>query len=48
MQYLAPSEDAIRVLKGHQLPVTCVTVTPDDKYIYSGSKDCCIIKCKME
>ena len=47
LQYLAPNKDSIRILRGHQLSVTCVAVTPDDKHIYSGSKDCCIIKCKM-
>lgn len=46
IQYVAPSEDNIKVLRGHQLSVTCVALTPDDRYIYSGSKDCCIIKCK--
>ena len=46
LQYTCPSEDSIRVLRGHQLSVTCVAMTPDDRYIYSGSKDCCIIKCK--
>ena len=47
-QYAAAGVDvnATRVFKGHQLPVTSVAMTPDDKYIYSGSKDCCIIKCK--
>ena len=48
LQYLPPSEESIRILRGHQLSVTCIAVTPDDKYIYSGSKDCCIIKCKFE
>ena len=46
-QYIQPSQDAIRVLKGHQLPVTCVCVSPDDKVVFSGSKDCSIIKCKI-
>lgn len=31
-------------MKGHKLSVTCITVTPDEKYIFSGSKDCSIIK----
>ncbi len=47
MQCCAPNVDTIRVLRGHQLPVTCVAMTPDARYIYSGSKDCCIIKCKV-
>ena len=29
------------------LSVTCVALTPDDNFIYSGSKDCCIIKCEV-
>ena len=48
LQYVAPDMADARRLKGHQLSVTCVTMTPDDKFIYSGSKDCCIIKCKGE
>ena len=47
LQYVTPEEDTIRVLKGHQLPVTCVAVTPDGRCVYSGSKDCSIIKCKI-
>ena len=46
-QYIQPPQDAIRVLKGHQLPITCVCVSPDDKFVFSGSKDCSIIKCKI-
>lgn len=34
----------ILYLKGHKLPVTCATVSHDGKYVYSGSKDCSIIK----
>lgn len=47
-QYIQPSQDAIRVLKGHQLPITCVCVSPDDKVVFSGSKDCSIIKWNIE
>ena len=46
-QYIAPDPGDIRKLRGHRLPVTCVVATPDDKYVYSGAKDCCIIKCKL-
>ncbi|KAJ2879140.1 pre-rRNA processing protein, partial [Coemansia asiatica] len=35
----------MKVLKnGHRLPVTCVALTPDCKYVYSGSKDGSLIK----
>ncbi|XP_043564409.1 U3 small nucleolar RNA-interacting protein 2 isoform X1 [Chiloscyllium plagiosum] len=42
--YLPPDESEIRLLRGHQLPVTCLVLSPDDKYIFSASKDCSIIK----
>ena len=45
-QYTQPSSDAIRVLRGHQLSVTCLCLSPEDKFVFSGSKDCSIIKCK--
>nr|XP_005987145.2 PREDICTED: U3 small nucleolar RNA-interacting protein 2 [Latimeria chalumnae] len=38
----------IRVLRGHQLPVTCLVISPDDKYIFSAAKDCTIIKWDVE
>ncbi|KAJ1861363.1 pre-rRNA processing protein [Coemansia sp. RSA 2703] len=35
----------MRVLKnGHRLPVTCVALTPDGRFVYSGSKDGSLIK----
>lgn len=46
-QYSAPDADKIRFLKGHQLPVTCVAMTSDNRYLYSGAKDCTIIKCSV-
>ncbi|XP_076357390.1 U3 small nuclear riboprotein factor 55K isoform X2 [Tachypleus tridentatus] len=36
--------DDLRVLRGHQLPVTCLVISPDSQYIYTGSKDCSVIK----
>ncbi|XP_078059209.1 U3 small nucleolar RNA-interacting protein 2 isoform X2 [Mustelus asterias] len=42
--YVSPDISEIRLLRGHQLPVTCLVVSPDDKYIFSASKDCSIIK----
>lgn len=40
------SEYPVRQHRGHQLSVTCVAITDDEKTVFSGSKDCCIIKCK--
>uniref|UniRef100_A0A6M2CW88 U3 small nucleolar RNA-interacting protein 2 n=1 Tax=Rhipicephalus microplus TaxID=6941 RepID=A0A6M2CW88_RHIMP len=37
-------KERMLVLKGHKLPVTCVTVSQDGQHIFSGSKDCAIIK----
>uniref|UniRef100_UPI00398F3DFB U3 small nucleolar RNA-interacting protein 2 isoform X1 n=1 Tax=Pristiophorus japonicus TaxID=55135 RepID=UPI00398F3DFB len=42
--YLPPDVSEIRLLRGHQLPITCLVLSPDDKYIFSASKDCSIIK----
>ncbi|NXL94998.1 U3IP2 protein, partial [Alectura lathami] len=41
----APDPASIRVLRGHQQPVTCLVVSPDDKFIFSAAKDGSIIKC---
>ena len=43
---MEPTEDDIRYCRGHQLPLTCVTVTSDSKFVFSGAKDCSIIKCE--
>lgn len=40
-------EDDIRVFKGHHLPVTCAVMSSDSQFMYSASKDCNIIKCKL-
>ncbi|XP_065909895.1 U3 small nucleolar RNA-interacting protein 2-like [Dysidea avara] len=42
--YVKPASDNIRILKGHRLPLTCAVVANDSQFIYSGSKDCSIIK----
>ncbi|XP_078370108.1 U3 small nucleolar RNA-interacting protein 2-like isoform X2 [Oculina patagonica] len=47
-QFTQPSLAAIRVLKGHQLSVTCLCVSHDNKFIFSASKDCSIIKWNIE
>ncbi|XP_064311738.1 coiled-coil domain-containing protein 86-like [Phalacrocorax carbo] len=41
-----PDPASIRVLRGHQLPVTCLVISPDDRFIFSASKDGSLIKCK--
>ncbi|NWT42343.1 U3IP2 protein, partial [Chroicocephalus maculipennis] len=47
--YVQPPDPAsIRVLRGHQLPVTCLVISPDDRFIFSASKDGTVIKCKWE
>ena len=46
-QYTQPSPDAFRVLRGHQLSITCLCISSDDKFVFSGSKDCSIIKCNV-
>ncbi|CAJ0940890.1 unnamed protein product [Ranitomeya imitator] len=44
LELLPPEPAEIRLLRGHQGPVTCLVITPDDKHVFSGSKDCAIIK----
>jgi WD40 repeat protein len=40
-----PSKLAITRVKGHQLPITAVRISEDEKFVYSASKDCTIVKC---
>ncbi|XP_051528626.1 U3 small nucleolar RNA-interacting protein 2-like isoform X1 [Myxocyprinus asiaticus] len=47
-ELVAPDPAEIRLLKGHTLSVTCLVITPDEKYIFSASKDCSIIKWDVE
>ncbi|XP_048879826.1 U3 small nucleolar RNA-interacting protein 2 [Brienomyrus brachyistius] len=42
--YLVPDPADFRLLRGHKLPVTCLVISPDDKFIFSAAKDCSIIK----
>ncbi|GAB1602063.1 U3 small nucleolar RNA-interacting protein 2-like [Argonauta hians] len=42
--YLPPESSDVTYLKGHKLPVTCLVISPDNKFIFSASKDCSIIK----
>ncbi|NWU98924.1 U3IP2 protein, partial [Upupa epops] len=44
----APDPACIRVLRGHQLPITCLVISPDDKFIFSASKDGSLIKWDVE
>ncbi|XP_068414977.1 U3 small nucleolar RNA-interacting protein 2 [Eschrichtius robustus] len=44
----APDSADIRILRGHQLSITCLVITPDDLAIFSASKDCTIIKWSVE
>lgn len=45
---LPPDASEVRVLRGHKLPVTCLVISYDEKYIFSASKDCAIIKWDMQ
>uniref|UniRef100_A0A8C3AAM7 U3 small nucleolar RNA-interacting protein 2 n=1 Tax=Cyclopterus lumpus TaxID=8103 RepID=A0A8C3AAM7_CYCLU len=45
---MPPDASEIRVLRGHKLPITCLVISSDDKYIYSAAKDCSIIKWDVE
>uniref|UniRef100_A0A8C6W6U1 U3 small nucleolar RNA-interacting protein 2 n=1 Tax=Nannospalax galili TaxID=1026970 RepID=A0A8C6W6U1_NANGA len=47
-QIQAPAPTDIRVLRGHQLSITCLVITPDDLAIFSAAKDCTIIKWSVE
>ncbi|KAK7503349.1 hypothetical protein BaRGS_00005270 [Batillaria attramentaria] len=47
-QYTCPDPSAVRVLRGHQLPVTCAVISPDSKSAFSASKDGSIIKWCLE
>uniref|UniRef100_A0A663F3N0 U3 small nucleolar RNA-interacting protein 2 n=1 Tax=Aquila chrysaetos chrysaetos TaxID=223781 RepID=A0A663F3N0_AQUCH len=43
-----PDPASIRMLRGHQLPVTCLVISPDDRFIFSASKDGSLIKWEVE
>ncbi|XP_072026456.1 U3 small nucleolar RNA-interacting protein 2-like isoform X2 [Amphiura filiformis] len=46
--YIPPTGEDILVLKGHKLSITCLVISPDSKHVYTGSKDCSIIKWSTE
>lgn len=46
--YQPPDIADIRLLRGHQLPITCLVISPDDKQVFSAAKDCSIIKWDVE
>uniref|UniRef100_A0A8B9P6W7 U3 small nucleolar RNA-interacting protein 2 n=1 Tax=Apteryx owenii TaxID=8824 RepID=A0A8B9P6W7_APTOW len=48
VQVQPPDPASIRVLRGHQLPITCLVISPDDKFIFSAAKDGSIIKWEVE
>jgi len=39
-----PSLEELRIFRGHKLSVTTTIISPDDKYIFTASKDCNICK----
>lgn len=41
---VVPDQSGIKILRGHRLPITCVAISMDSKFIFSGSKDGSIIK----
>eukprot|EP00112_Aurelia_sp_Birch-Aquarium-sp1_P016129 Seg363.12 transcript_id=Seg363.12/GoldUCD/mRNA.D3Y31 product="U3 small nucleolar RNA-interacting protein 2" protein_id=Seg363.12/GoldUCD/D3Y31 len=43
-QFSGYDKDNIKILKGHQLSVTCLVISQDGNFVYSGSKDGSIIK----
>ncbi|XP_049440555.1 U3 small nucleolar RNA-interacting protein 2 isoform X1 [Epinephelus fuscoguttatus] len=45
---IPPDASEIRVLRGHKLPITCLVISCDDKYIFSAAKDCSIMKWDVE
>lgn len=47
-KYIGANENEIIQLKGHSLSPICLIISPDDKFIYSGSKDCSLIKWCVE
>ncbi|KAJ2909310.1 pre-rRNA processing protein, partial [Coemansia aciculifera] len=50
-QFAYPVDETsmVRVLKnGHRLPVTCVAITPNGQFVYSGSKDGSLVKWQRE
>lgn len=42
--YEAPDSVFFKVHRGHKLPLTCIVISNDEKYMYSSSKDSAIIK----
>ncbi|KAL3852706.1 hypothetical protein ACJMK2_016324 [Sinanodonta woodiana] len=46
--YVQPSDEDILILRGHHLAITCLVISHDDRFIFTGSKDCSIIKWDMK
>lgn len=45
---IEPSSEHITTCRGHQLTLTCLVITPDNKHIFTGSKDSSIIKWNVD
>ncbi|KAH9508146.1 pre-rRNA processing protein [Bulinus truncatus] len=43
-----PKEETLRRFRGHKLPLTAIVISPDDKYVFTASKDCNICKWNIE
>ncbi|PSN50565.1 hypothetical protein C0J52_14763 [Blattella germanica] len=48
--YVGYDSESIQLLrcKDHKLPITCLVVSADNKFVYSASKDCGIVKWSLE
>lgn len=44
---IEPDTKSFKILKGHRLPLTAVSISSDNKVIFSASKDGCIIKWEL-
>lgn len=47
-QCFCPSKQDIKTFRGHGLPVTAVVISPDDKFVFTASKDCNICKWNLQ
>lgn len=41
-------EDVKLLKNGHRGPITCLVVSSDGQFVFTGGKDCCIVKWKLE
>lgn len=47
-EYENISPEILCVFRGHKLSITCIVISSSEKFVYSGSKDCCIMKWSIE